>query len=147
MSHIFPYDNIIVGLFILIVGFGFHWVGQLVSVMNWEFAQEIGLQEANLPNEYEVYERAIAVADSLVGWIYGVAAAGLFLNAPWGYTLAWFPGVILLYHSFSYWFWTRYRRRDGNKLHSDIMRVGWFLANLVTGILSIIIAWNASYAF
>lgn len=147
MSHLFPYDNIVVGLLILVVGFGFHWMGQLVSVINWNVAQKIGLQEANLPKEYKVYEHAIAVADSLVGWIYGVAAAGLLLNASWGYTLAWFPGVILLYHSFSYWFWTRNRRREGNKLHSDTMRVGWFLVNLVTGILSIIIAWNASYSF
>jgi len=147
MSHIFPYDNIVVGLLIFIVGFGFHWVGQLVSIVNWEFATKIGLQESNLPKEYKVYEHAIAVADSLVGWIYGIAAAGLFLNASWGFTLAWVPGIILLYHSFSYWVWTRNRRREDNKLHSDTMRVGWFLANIVTGVLSIIIAWNASYPF
>jgi len=147
MNHILPYDNIVVGLLIFIVGFGFHWVGQLVSIVNWEFATRIGLQESNLPKEYKVYEHAIAVADSLVGWIYGIAAAGLLLNASWGFTLAWVPGIILLYHSFSYWFWTKNRRREGNKLHSDTVRVGWFLANVVTGVLSIIIAWNASYPF
>ena len=144
MTHLFPYDNIVTGILILIIGFVFHWIGQLVSIKNWKFATKIGIQESDMPKEYKVYEHAIAVADSLVGWIYAIAAIGLFLKASWGYKLAWFPGVMLLYHSLSYWFWTMNRRRDGNKLHSNTMRIGWFLANFITGILAIIIAWNAS---
>jgi hypothetical protein len=144
MNHLFPYDNIIIGILILIIGFGFHWIGQLVSIINWEFATKIGIQESELPKEYKVYEHAIAVSDSLIGWLYGFAVLGLFLNVYWGYKLAWFPGVIFLYHSFNYWFWTMNRRRDGNKLESDIMRIGWFLANFTTGILAILLAWNAS---
>ena len=138
------YLIIITGILIFVVGFIFHWVGQLTSIISWEFATKKGLQEKGLPKEYKVYEHAIAVADSLIGWIYGIAAIGLFLNAPWGYKLAWFPGVIFLYNSVSYWFWTMNRRGDGNKLTSDTTRIGWFLANFVTGILTIIIAWNAS---
>ena len=144
MSEIFPYANIVTGILIFIVGFIFHWLGQLTSIINWEFASKLGLQESGMPGEYKVYEHAIAVADSLVGWIYGIAAIGLFLNASWGYKLAWFPGVILLYHSLSYWFWTMNQRRDGHKLQSDTLRIGWFLANFITGMLAIIIAWNAS---
>jgi hypothetical protein len=121
-----------------------NWLGQLTCVVNWEFATKLGLQESGMPQEYEVYELAFAVADSILGWIYGIAAVGLFLGASWGYKLAWFPGVTLLYHSLSYWFWTMNRRRVGNKLHSDTTRISWFLANFVTGMLAIIIAWNAS---
>lgn len=144
MTHLFPYDNIVTGILILVVGFGFHWIGQLVSVTNWGFATKIGIQETNMPKEYKVYEHAIAVADSLIGWLYGLAALGLFLNVSWGYKLAWFPGVILVYHSFSFWFWTKNRNNDGNKLESNAMRIGWSFANFVTGILAILLAWNGS---
>jgi len=144
MNYLFPYDNIVVGLLILIVGFGFHWVGQTISVINWKFATRIGLQEAGMPREYKVYEHAIAVADSMVGWIYAISSIGLFLKAPWGYKLTWIPGVILLYHSISYWFWTLNQRRDGNILYSHALRIGWFLANFITGISAIIIAWKNS---
>ncbi len=144
MNHLFLYDNIVVGILILIVGFGFHWMGQLVSVLNWEFATKIGLQESKLLKEYKVYEHAIAVSDTLVGWIYGIAAIGLFLDEPWGYKLAWFPGVILLYHSLNFWFWTGNRRKDGNKLESDSLRTGWSLLNFITGVLAILIAWYSS---
>ena len=143
MDHLFPYDNAVVAVLIVIVGFGFHWIGQLISILNWGFATKIGLQEAKLLKEYKVYEHAMAVSDVLIGWLYGVAAIGLFLNASWGYKLAWFPGIILLYHSINFWFWTRNRRNDGNKLISDSMRTGWFIANSATGLLTIILAWNA----
>ena len=144
MNQLFPYANIVTGILIFIVGFIFHWIGQLISVFNWDFATKQGLQEKGLLKEYKVYEQAIAEADCLFGWIYGMAATGLFLNASWGFKLAWFPGVILIYHSFSYWFWTMNQARDGNKLQSNIMRIGWFLANFITGLLAIIVAWNAS---
>ena len=144
MTHLFPYDNIVIGVLIFIVGFCFHWIGQLVSVINWKFASKIGLQEPKLPKEYKVYEHAIAIADSLIGWVYGFAALGLILNVSWGYKFAWFPGIILLYHSLSFWFWTSNRNRDGNKLESNVMRIGWSLANFATGILAILLAWNAS---
>jgi hypothetical protein len=121
-----------------------NWLGQLTCVVNWEFATKLGLQESGMPQEYKVYELAFAVADSILGWIYGIAAVELILGASWGNKLAWFQGVILLYHSLSYWFWTMNRRRVGNKLHSDTTRISWFLANFVTGMLVIIIAWNAS---
>ena len=143
MSHLFPYDNIVVALLILIVGFGFHWIGQLISVLNWEFASKLGLQESKLPKEYKVYEHAIAVSDVLVGWSYCVAAIGLFLNTSWGYKLTWFPGVILLYHSLNFWFWTRNRRKNGNKLISGFVRITWFFANFVTGLLAVLLAWTA----
>ncbi len=84
MSEVFPYANFVTGILIFVVGFIFHWLGQLTCIINWEFATKQGLQEKGLPKEYRVYEHAIAVADSLVGWIYGIAAIGLFLGASWG---------------------------------------------------------------
>lgn len=88
MNYLFPYDNIIVGILILIIGVIFHWIGQTISIINWKFAMKIGLQESKMPKEYRVYEHAIAAADSIIGWIYGFAAVGLFLNVSWGYKLA-----------------------------------------------------------
>jgi len=144
MNYLFPYDNIVAGILVLVIGFVFHWIGQLVSIINWGFATKIGIQESKMPKEYKVYEHAIAVADSLIGWLYGIVAVGLFLNVSWGYKLAWFPGVIFVYHSFSFWFWTMNRNKDGNKLESDIMRISWFIANFITGALAILLAWNAT---
>jgi hypothetical protein len=144
MNHLFPYDNIIVGILVFIVGFVFHWIGQLISVINWEFATKTGLQESDMPKEYRVYEHAIAVADSLIGWIYGFAGVGLFLNVAWAYKLSWFPGVILLYHSISFWFWTMNRNKDGYRLESKRLRVIWTIVNFSVGIMAIALAWNAS---
>lgn len=142
MSHLFPYDNIVIGILIFVVGFLFHWIGQLVSIVNWEFAAKIGLQELNMPKEYMVYEHAIAVADSIIGWIYGLAALGLILGTHWGYKLSWFPGVILIYHSLSYWFWTSNRRKAGYSLTPAPLRIGWTIANFVTGVLTVLFVWN-----
>ncbi|MGB2958710.1 MAG: hypothetical protein WBD30_07460, partial [Bacteroidota bacterium] len=100
MEHeIFPHANLVAGLLIIVVGFGFHWLGQLISLLNWEFATRIGLQEKGLLPEYKVYEHAIAAADVAIGWIYGVAGIGILLGVDWGYKLAWIPGVVMIYHA------------------------------------------------
>lgn len=140
-NQIIPYSNIIVGILIFIVGFIFHWVGQLISVINWNYATKIGLQEKKLLPEYKVYEHAIAVADVMIGWIYGIAAVGLILNTSWGYKLAWIPGIILIYHSISYWFWKGNQNKSGHKITSNSFRIVWFLLNFITGILCILIIW------
>jgi len=142
MDQVFPYANIVAGALVLIVGFGFHWIGQSISVLSWELGTRLGLQEKDLLPEYKVYEHAIAVADAALGWIYGLAGLGLVLDTQWSYKLAWFPGVVLVYHSISFWFWTANRRRAGHHLTPDSMRIGWFLANSITGALTILVAWN-----
>lgn len=142
-TQIFPYANIVIGILILIVGFIFHWIGQLISVINWDFATKIGLQEKKLLPEYKVYEHAIAVADVSIGWIYGIAAVGLIINISWAYRLAWIPGVIMIHHGFSFWFWSGNQIRAGHRLHASAFRIGWFLANLITGLLAVLIAWYA----
>jgi hypothetical protein len=142
-TQTFPYANIVVGILIFIVGFIFHWIGQLISVINWDFATNIGFQEKRLLPEYKVYEQAIASADVMIGWIYGIAAVGLVLNVHWAYKLAWFPGVIMIYHSFSFWFWAGNQRKSGHPMTSSLFRVVWFLVNFVTGVLAVLVAWNA----
>ena len=144
MNELLLFANTITAILIFIVGFVFHWFGQLTSIINWEFATRKGLQEQRLSKEYKVYEHGIAVADSLIGWIYGFAAIGLFLETTWGFKLALLAGGILVYHSLSYWFWTKNQRKSGQKLAANTFRTGWFLANFVTGILAIILAWNAA---
>jgi hypothetical protein len=141
-TQLFPYANIIVGIFIFVVGFMLHWVGQIISLINWDFAVRIGIADKNIISEFKVYERGIASADAMLGWIYGIAAVGLILNAPWAYKLAWFPGVIFVYHGLSFWFWVGEQNKAGHPTNSKAMRIGWSLTNLVTGILAILVAWN-----
>ncbi len=143
MDPLLYYAGIITGILILIVGFGFHWIGQIISVVNRDLAIQIGIWEkGNLP-EYEVYENAIAVTDVLIGWIYGIAGAALLLGISWGYRLAWVPGVVLLYHSLCFWFWTANQENAGQQtaFSSGTARIGWFLANFVTAVLALSVAW------
>lgn len=141
MLHAFPYDNIVAGCLVLVVGFGFHWIGQTLSIFNWELAESFGLQDIDAPPEYRVYEHGIAVADVTIGWLYGVAGVGLLLGASWGYKLAWFPGVVLVYHAISFWAWTANQHRAGHVLYSTTARFGWIAANLIAGFMAIIVAW------
>ena len=140
-TQLFPYANIIAGILIFIVGFGLHFIGQLISLVNRDFAVRIGIWEKDMIPEFEVYERGIAVADVMIGWIYGIAAVWLILNAPWAYKLAWIPGVIMVYHSLSFWFWVGNQNKAGYPINSKGLRIGWSLTNLVTGILTILVAW------
>ncbi len=142
MDQIFPYANVIVGALVFIVGFVFHWVGQFISILNWEFAIKIGLQEKG-PREFQVYENAIAKADVLLGWIYGIAGIGLIVDASWSCELLWFPGVVLIYHSLSYWHWTTNQHKMGHRLHSNTFKMVWTLSNLITGLLAVIVASQA----
>jgi len=138
--ELFLFANIIIGILIFIVGFIFHWFGQLISLINWDYAKKIGLQEEkNLP-EYEVYERAVAVADVLIGWIYPIVAVSLFFNASWAFTLAWIPGVVFIYHSLFYWVMKGNQNKAGNRTTSNAMRFTWFLINFVSGILTLLLA-------
>ena len=144
MNPLFPGANIVAGTLVLAVGFVFHWIGQLISILDWNLATRIGLQEKGSLPEYKVYEHAIAVADVAIGWIYGIAGVGLILGASWGFKLAWFPGVVLIYHGISFWFWTRNQSRSGHKLTTGSLRIIWSLANMVTGVLIILVAWTAT---
>lgn len=140
----FPYDNVVAGVLIVLVGFIIHFGAQGLSVLNWDLGTRLGFQEAGMPAEYKVYEHAIAVADVLVGWVYGLAGFGLILGAAWAYKLAWVPGSILVYHALSFWMWTGNARRAGVLLSTGTtpFRVTWFVANLVTGLLALFVAWN-----
>ena len=99
-----------------------------------------------MPSEFKNYEHAIAVADTCIGWVYGVAGVGLLMGASWGYKLAWLPGAILVYHAISFWAWTGNHRRAGFDLSTtrSPFRGAWTMANLVTGGLAILLAWTAS---
>ena len=142
MDQIFPQANVVAGLLVLAVGFAFHFVGQLYSVLNLEGAIKLGIQEADSPEEYRAYELGIAVADVLVGWTYAIAGIGLIADAAWGYIWAWIPGAVLTYHSLSFWFWTRNQERAGydRPFTRWPARHIWFVANLTTGLLAIAVA-------
>ncbi len=143
MSDIFPYAGIVAGVLALIVGFGFHWIGQLISLVDRDLAVRIGIWEKDGLPEYEVYENAMAYADVAIGWIYGIAGAGLILGTQWGYALAWIPGVVMLYHSLCFWFWTANQKKTGHHLTftKTPARECWFTTNFITGALAIAVAW------
>ena len=123
MNQIFPYANIFVGILVFIVGFVFHWAGQLISIINWDYATKIGLQEKGQPKEFKVYEHAIAKADVFLGWIYGVAGVLVMLDIRWGYQILWFPGAVLIYHAISFWYWTANQQRIGFNIVRPTFRV------------------------
>ena len=141
MSTLFPYANVLAGLLLLIVGFGFHFCGQLLSIPNWPLAERLGLQEANMPSGYRAYENGTAMGDVLLGWTYGFAAFGLLFGADWGYAIAVIPGAILTYHAACAWFWEAGRRRDGHGLWTNRFRTTWRGVNLGTGLLALTVAW------
>jgi hypothetical protein len=87
----------------------------------------------------------MAVADVAIGWIYGIAGAGLVLSASWGFRLAWVPGIVLIYHSISFRCWTANQRKAGHPLQftREPARTGWFAANFITGALAVLVAWTA----
>ena len=142
MDQIFPGANIVAGTLVLIVGFGFHFGGQLISVLNWPLATRWGLQEQGMRPEHKTYEHAIAMSDVLLSWTYGVAGVGLVINASWAYAWASIPGAVLTYHALGYWFWTGNHRRNGDHYSTtkNPLRTTWTLANLGTGILAILVA-------
>ena len=59
----------------------------------------------------------------------------------WAYESAWIPEVVMIYHSLNYWFWIGNHHKIGIKSVTTRLRISWFLLNLVTGILVILIAW------
>lgn len=142
MTEIFPFSNLVTGILVLIIGFVFHWLAQLISLINWNFAIKIGLQEKSMLKEFKVYEHAIASADVLIGWIYGIAGIGLILNLEWSYKLLWFPGIILIYHGICVWFWMSNQKNIGYKLVSDNFKLIWSTINIITGVLATITAWQ-----
>ena len=140
--QLFPFANTVAAIAILVVAFGFHFVGQTFSVLNWRLACRLGLQEVDSPSDYYPYEHGTAVGDMLLGWIYPIAPIGLLLDAEWAYKLAWIPGAILLYHGVSSWFWEADRRAAGHQLQSDAFRAIWCGANILTGLIAILVAWT-----
>ena len=107
MNLPFPHANLVVGFLVLLVGFIFHWLGQLICLLNWDLAARIGLAEKDIPPEYKDYELGMAAADVIIGWTYGLAGVGLLWGVAWGFRLAWIPGVVFTYHGLSFWFWSR----------------------------------------
>lgn len=56
METLFLYTHIIIGLLVLVVGFVFHFIGQLISLVNWKLAERIGIAEEGILPEYRAYE-------------------------------------------------------------------------------------------
>jgi len=141
MMELFAYDHIIAGFLVLIIGFVFHFIGQLISLIDWKIAVHLKIAERKLLSEYKDYEQGMAMADVLIGWTYLFIGVGLILGTPWSFKLAWVPGIIFIYHSLSFWFWSRKQEQKGHKYRSTLGKTGWFLMNLLSGISIILVAW------
>ncbi len=131
------------GVLVLIIGFVFHWLGQMISVLNWDLATRLGLQERTMISEHKAYEHGTAVADVLIGWVYGFAGVGLLLGSTWGFKLAWIPGATFLYHGLITWFTEGNRRKSGLRYFSNLSRTLWCLGNVATGLLCLYVAWRS----
>ncbi len=143
MEPVLPYAKIIAALLILVIGFGFHWLGQAISLVNPGLAVRLGVLEDGLLPEFRVYEDAIAKADVIIGWTYPLAAIGLLMDADWGARLAWVPGSIFVYHGLSAWFWEANRRKLRHRHFSEPLRRLWCFSNIGAGLLVIFVAWQS----
>jgi hypothetical protein len=132
------------GAALLVVGFGFHFLGQALSLHDWSLAERLGLQEKDATAAQQDYERGFAVADVLIGWLYGPIAIGLWFEAPWAFKAAFLPGVVFTYHAVGFWFWTARQARGGRPGIAGPKRVLWAAVNLACGLLLLGVAWVAA---
>ncbi len=142
-GQLFPNAHLVLALLIFLVGFLIHWVGQIISLIDWDLSVKLGISDDNTTAEYKTYEKGIATADALIGWTYGLAVVGLLLNQPWAYKLIWVPGVVFVYHGLSFWFWIGHQLKLNNPTATPLMRFSWASLNLITGSLAIWMAWMA----
>ena len=142
-QQVFPYANLIMAALVFFIGVLIHWIGQIISLANWDFAVKIGICSKNTTEEFKTYEKGIAAADAILGILYIITVVGLVWNLPWAYKLLWFPGVIFIYHGLSFWFWVGNQVKLGKATASPSLRSGWTLSNLISGILAVIMAWVA----
>ncbi len=113
-GQLFPNAPLVLAVLIFLVGFLIHWVGQIISLIDWDMAVRLGICDRNTTTEYKTYEKGVAAADALIGWTNGLAVVGLLLDQPWAYKLIWIPGVVFIYHGLSFWFWTGHQVKLGN---------------------------------
>lgn len=126
------------GILLLAVGFGFHFMGQAVSLWNWSLAERLGLQEKSATPEQKDYETGLATADVLIGWSYCPIGLGLILGWRWAATAAFIPGAILVYHALGFWFWTAAQARGERRIMAEPLRRIWAGLNLATGLLALV---------
>jgi hypothetical protein len=141
MIELFAYAHIVAGFLVLVIGFLFHFIGQLISLIDWKMAVRLKIAEKEMLPEYKDYEQGMAMADVLIGWTYFFIGVGLIFGTSWSFKLAWIPGVIFTYHSLSFWFWSGKQEQKGHKYRSTLGKTGWFLANFLSGILILLVAW------
>jgi len=141
MMELFAYAHIVAGFLVLIIGFVFHFIGQFISLIDWKMAVSLKIAEKEMLPEYKDYEQGMAMADVLIGWTYFFIGVGLIFGTSWSFKLAWIPGVIFTYHSLSFWFWSGKQEQKGHRYRSTPGKTGWFLANLLSGILILLVAW------
>ena len=129
------------GFLLLVVGFGFHFMGQAISLWKWTLAERLGLQEESATPAQKDYEAGIATADVLIGWSYAPIGLGLILGWRWASTAASIPGAILAYHALGFWFWTAAQNRGKRRIMAEPLRRIWVAVNLATGLLALTAAW------
>ncbi len=127
--------SMIAGILLLVVGFGFHFMGQAISLWNWTLAESLGLQDKSASPAQKDYEFGIATADVLIGWSYGPIGLGLILGWNWATTAAFIPGTVLIYHALGFWFWTAAQNQGGRRIMAERIRRIWCAVNLLTGLL------------
>jgi hypothetical protein len=138
MYEPFPFAHIIAGILILIVGFGFHFLSQLMGYLHWEPEVKHGFI-INMPVKSKGYAHIIALSDVLIGWSYAIIGSGLYLGKSWGYVLAWIPGIIFTFEGIGYWFWSGHQQRFKDPLRT---RIEWSTLNIICGLFIVLVAWS-----
>jgi hypothetical protein len=133
--------SIAAGILTLAVGFGFHFLGQALSLWNWPLAERLGLQDKNASPAQRDYESGTALADVLIGWSYGPIGLGLVCGSPWAFKAAIIPGALFTYHALAFWFWTSAQNRGGRRIMAEPLRRTWAALNLASGLLVLLSAW------
>ena len=141
MQSLFPFAHIIAGIIILIVGFGFHFLGQLMGFLYWEPELKHSFI-INMPIKAKGYAHIVAISDVAIGWSYAIIGMGMYIGKSWSYTLAWIPGIILFLEGISFWTWRNQNNRPAQDL-SLTERIEWSGLNIVSGLFILLVAWSA----
>ncbi len=74
--------NLVIGLVLVVLG-GAIYAGQLLSTLNWELAQRLGLQEAHAGPLFGRLERWTARWDLVSMWTLAAAGALMLIDHSW----------------------------------------------------------------
>jgi len=131
------------GVLLLTIGFGRHWVWQLVYVLRSRTASSNPETKRSEATESLESLRRLALVEITTGWIHAISGVGVVTVSMWGARLAWISGVLLILLGLARWTVSA-RAASAAETHASRGVVAlWGLVSLSTGGLAIAVAWLA----